>query len=264
MTAGRAVALPALHDTGAGPAVLFLHAFPLDASQWDHQVAAISGRYRCLRADMWGCGSSPAPQGEPNLRRFAGDVLEALDERRIERFVGCGGSMGGYVIWELLRLAPQRITALVLCSTRAVADSDAARQAREQTAQRVLDAGVEVIVEENVQRLLGTRSQGDPHIADPVRARIRRCTPEGIANALRAMAARPDSTALLPTVDVPTLVVAGVEDAVISSKDQRAMSDRIRGAEFVELDRCGHLVNLERPGEFSNILERFLASPMPR
>ena len=49
----------ALHDTGSGPSLLLLHAFPLDASQWDHQVAALSGEFRCLRPDMWGCGSSP-------------------------------------------------------------------------------------------------------------------------------------------------------------------------------------------------------------
>ena len=49
----------ALHDTGSGPSLLLLHAFPLDASQWDHQVAALSAGFRCLRPDMWGCGESP-------------------------------------------------------------------------------------------------------------------------------------------------------------------------------------------------------------
>lgn len=259
MTVDAVRTLPAVHDAGSGPAVLLLHAFPLDASQWDHQVAAISGRLRCLRVDMWGCGSSPAPEGEPSLAAFAGAVLQVLDERGVERFAACGCSMGGYVIWELLRLAPQRLTALVLCSTRAVGDTDAARDTREQTARRVLEQGVESIVEENVGRLLGMHGQDDVHISDPVRGRIRRCTPQGVAWALRAMAARPDSTGLLSGIEVPTLVAAGEEDTVIPSADQRAMAERIAGARFVELERCGHLPNLERHPEFSDVLEGFLA-----
>jgi len=72
--------LPALHDTGTGEAVLFLHAFTMDASQWDHQVAALSGDMRCVRVDLWGCGASPPPPpGDPSLDTFAAAVLEALD-----------------------------------------------------------------------------------------------------------------------------------------------------------------------------------------
>src|SRR6185437_15355964 len=64
--------LPAIHDTGTGDVVLLLHAFTLDASQWDHQVAALSNEMRCVRIDMWGCGaSSPPPDGEPSLDMFA-------------------------------------------------------------------------------------------------------------------------------------------------------------------------------------------------
>src|ERR1035441_1639289 len=71
----------ALHDTGVGPAILLLHAFPMDASQWDHQVAALSGDFRCLRPDMWGCGESqelPEPL-LATLDGYAAAVLRSLD-----------------------------------------------------------------------------------------------------------------------------------------------------------------------------------------
>src|SRR5207248_8055017 len=122
MAAGGAPALPAVHDTGGGPAVLFLHAFPLDASMWDHQVAALSGRARCLRVDMWGCGSSPAPAGEPGFAGYAGAVMDALHERGVESFTVVACSMGAYVAWQLLRAAPERVSALALVGARAVAD----------------------------------------------------------------------------------------------------------------------------------------------
>jgi 3-oxoadipate enol-lactonase len=259
MAGGGAAALPAVHDTGDGPVLLWLHAFPLDASQWDHQVAALSGRYRCLRVDIWGCGDSPPPPGAPSLESFTRAVMRALDECHVDRFTACGLSLGGYLIWELLRIAPERISTLILCSTRATADTQARREHREKTAHAVTAGGVETLVEESVGQLLSKQSQAEVHVADPVRGRIRRCTPEGIAWTARAMGSRPDSTPLLARIDVPTLVIAGAEDAVVASSDQRAMADEIRGAEFVEISGCGHLTNLEAPPRFDETVTAFLA-----
>jgi pimeloyl-ACP methyl ester carboxylesterase len=255
----RGEALPAVHDTGSGDPVLFLHAYTLDASQWDHQVAVLSGDLRCVRIDFWGCGQSPAPPtGPPTLAGFAASVLATLDALEIDRVAVVGLSMGGYIAFELLRLAPQRIRALALCSTRATADDDVRRDDRLAIAARVEhEHSVESIVEPMLERLLGPVARNEVHIADPVRGRIRRCTPEGIAFAQRAMAARPDSSDLLEHIDVPTLVIAGTQDAIIPVAEVRAMSGSISGARLVELD-CGHVGNLEKPDAFNEALGGFL------
>jgi pimeloyl-ACP methyl ester carboxylesterase len=251
--------LPAIHDSGTGEAVLFLHAFTLDASQWDHQVASLSDRMRCIRPDVWGCGDSPAPpDAEPTLEAFATAVLETLDARNIDRVAVVGISMGGYLAFALWRLWPERIRALVLCNTRAGADTAEARDNRLAMAERVeREHSVESIVEPMVARLLSPYAQAEAHIVDPVRGRIRRCTPAGIAFAQRAMAARPNSTSLLPTINVPTLVIAGTQDAIIPTMDVLAIADGIPEARFVELD-CGHLSNLELPRAVNEELTSFL------
>jgi pimeloyl-ACP methyl ester carboxylesterase len=252
--------LPAIHDTGTGDAVLFLHAFTLDASQWDHQVAALSGDVRCVRVDLWGCGTSPPPPaGEPNLDGFAASVLAALDSRDIDRVALVGLSMGGYLAFAVWRLAPERIRALVLCNTRAAADADESRDDRLAMAERVeREQSVESIVEPMVARLLSPGARAEAHIVDPVRGRIRRCTPAGIAFAQRAMAARPDSTGLLASINVPALVIAGTQDAIVPASEVRAMAGSIPGARYAELD-CGHLSNLEIPRAFNQQLADFLA-----
>jgi pimeloyl-ACP methyl ester carboxylesterase len=252
--------LPAIHDTGTGDAVLFLHAFTLDASQWDHQVAALSGAMRCVRVDMWGCGESPPPPtGKPSLDDFAASVLAALDARHIGRVALVGLSMGGYLGFAVWRLAPKRIRALVLCNTRAAADADGPREDRLAMAERVeREQSVESIVEPMVARLLSPGAQAEAHIVDPVRGRIRRCTPAGIAFAQRAMAARPDSTGLLASIDVPALVIAGAQDAIVAASEVGAMAGSIPGARYAELD-CGHLSNLEIPRAFNQRLADFLA-----
>ena len=251
--------LPAIHDSGPGDAVLFLHAFTLEASQWDHQVAALSDGMRCIRPDVWGCGDSPPPpDAEPTLDGFATAVLEALDARDIDRVAVVGLSMGGYLAFALWRLAPERIRALVLCNTRAGADTAETRDDRLAMAEQVeREQSVEAIVEPMIARLLSPHAQAEAHIADPVRGRIRRCTPAGIVFAQRAMAARPDSTSLLASINVPTLVIAGIQDAIIPVPEVLAMADHIPDARFVALD-CGHLSNLELPGAVSDELASFL------
>jgi pimeloyl-ACP methyl ester carboxylesterase len=240
--------LPAIHDTGSGEAVLFLHAFTMDASQWDHQVAALSGDMRCVRVDLWGCGASPPPPaGAPSLDTFAAAVLEALDSRDIKRFAVVGLSMGGYLAFALWRLAPERIRALALCNTRAAADAPGPRDDRLAMADLVeREQSVEPIIEPMVARLLSADAQAEAHIVDPVRGRIRRCTPAGIAFAQRAIASRPDNTPLLGSINVPTLVIAGTQDAIVGPTEVRAIADTIPDARHGELD-CGHLSNLELP-----------------
>ena len=253
--------LPAVHETGTGDTVLFLHAYTLDASQWDHQVAALSGDMRCVRVDLWGCGDSPPPPAEtPSLDAYAASVLAALDARGVDHFSVVATSMGGYVAFALLRLAPSRIRALALCNTRSAADDTPRHDDRLAIAERVeREQSVEWLVEPMIERLLSPASQGEAHVADPVRGRIRRCSPAGIAYAQRAMAARPDSTDMLGSIDVPTLVIAGVHDAIIPVAEVRAMSGAITGATLVELD-CGHLANLEEPRAFSAALGSFLSA----
>ncbi|MBV9099665.1 MAG: alpha/beta fold hydrolase [Candidatus Dormibacteraeota bacterium] len=252
---------PAMHDSGEGPAVLFLHAFPLDASQWDHQVAALSDARRCLRPAIWGCGDSPPPpEDAAGLDDYARAIVSALDERGVDRFSVVGLSMGGYVAFEIWRLAAARIGAIAFCNTRAGADSDASRSDRLAMAERVLSEGSpESIVEASVERLLGPRARREAHITDPVRGRIRRCTPAGIAFAQRAMAARRDSTPTLAAIGVPTLVVAGRDDAVIPAADVDSLAAGLPAAARVDLD-CGHLSNLELPHEFNRTLAEFLDS----
>jgi len=255
----RGEVLPAVHDTGSGDTVLFLHAYTLDASQWDHQVAELSGDFRCVRPDVWGCGESPLPPpGDPTLAGYAAAVLATLDSLGVDRFSVVGLSIGGYIAFELWRLAGARIRALALCSTRPGVDDEARRDDRLAIAARVeREHSVESIVEPMLDRLLGPVARNEVHIADPVRGRIRRCTPEGIVFAQRAMAARRDSGDVLESIDVPTLVVAGRQDAIIPVAEVHAMSGAISGARFVELD-CGHLGNVEEPHAFNKALGAFL------
>jgi 3-oxoadipate enol-lactonase len=248
----------AIHDSGEGPVLLLLHAYPLDASQWDGQVAALSDRYRCLRPDFWGCGSSPPPPGSASIDGYAGEVLTELDRLGVGEFAVCGSSMGGYAAFALLRAARERVRAVMLAGTRASADSEAMRAARATVAEQVRADGVEAIVEPMTQNLLCARCREEVHIADPVRGRIRRWSADGVLAVLQVLAERPDSTAMLEDIDVPTLVVCGSDDVIVPIDVSRALASAIPHAELAEFAGAGHLVNLEQPQAFSRTLGDFL------
>lgn len=226
-------------------------------------MAVLSDRWRCVRPDAFGCGGSPVPEPGLTIDAVAAAVLAALDERGIDEVAVVGLSMGGYTAMAMLRQAPERIRALVLADTRPGADGDAEAAARRENAAAVRRDGVEIVVEPMLQRLLSPAGREEVHVADPVRARIRRCTPEGVATCLEAMAVRPDSGDVLAAVTVPTLVICGEHDAGSPVEVMRAMAESIPGARFEVIEGAGHLTNLEQPARFGELLEAFLGEVYP-
>ena len=92
-----------------------------------------------------------------------------------------------------------------------------------------------------------------------VRAMMRAASPAGMANAMRAMAARTDSVELLAQIQCPTLVLVGEEDKLSSPSEAEKMAGSIPQARFQTIPRAGHLSNLEQPTRFNLLLEDFLS-----
>jgi pimeloyl-ACP methyl ester carboxylesterase len=248
--------------SGTGAPVVFVHAFPLNHHLWEAQLAAARGR-RMLAPDLRGFGDSGPPPGPATMSDLASDVLAAIEEAGIERAHLAGCSMGGYVLMELLRQRPGLALSLALIDTRSGADAEEGRATRLQTAQRLRAGGEEArrqFEEAMIERLLGatTRSKR-PAVADKVRAMMARAGTEGLACALEAMAARPDSAADLARFDRPALVVAGAEDALIPAEEARRMAEAMRQAELLIVPEAGHLPPLERPEALAAPLARLWA-----
>jgi pimeloyl-ACP methyl ester carboxylesterase len=169
--------------------------------------------------------------------------------------------MGGYVAFECMRLFPERVRALILANTRAEPDSEEMRETRNETALRVAEEGVGVLVDLQMERLLAPDTlQNDEELVENVRAMILENSPDGVVAALGAMRERPDSTPLLGGMGVPTLVVGGEEDVISSPEVMGALAAKIPDAHHVTIPRVGHLSNLEAPKMFNGVLADFLQS----
>ena len=247
-------------DSGEGRPVLMLHAFPLNGTMWGPQVAALEGSWRLVCPDLPGFGRSTQTPAQPDMRYYAERVRDLLDRLDLETVVLVGLSMGGYVAFECLRRFPERVSALVLANTRPDPDAEEARKTRYETARRVSEEGVGVLIELQMERLLSAKTrESRPEVVGRIRDMILDSTPGGVVAALGAMREREDSTPLLPEIRVPTLVIGGEEDAISSPEVMAAMAGKIPDAYHESLAGVGHLSNIEAPKEFNAAVEKFLS-----
>jgi 3-oxoadipate enol-lactonase len=247
-------------DVGRGLPVVLLHAFPFNRSMWEPQIAALFGECRCIVPDLRGFGDSPR-SGPYSMDRYADDVGALLDALQLEQAVVAGLSMGGYVALALWRRHRQRIRALVLSDTRASADTPDAAQKRLDLIEVAQTRGADAVIDLQLPGLIGKSTrEKHPDLVARVRSIMARSTVEGIVGGLQAMRTRPDSTPLLASIDVPTLIVVGDEDAVTPVKDARAMHDAIPNSRLEVIPEAGHLSNLERPAAFNTALSDFVGS----
>jgi pimeloyl-ACP methyl ester carboxylesterase/acyl-CoA thioesterase FadM len=250
----------ALDVQGDGQPVLFVHGFPLDRTVWRHLMAPLTGRRR-IAPDLRGLGLSDAPDGVYAMPQYADDLVAVLDALDAERAVVCGLSMGGYIAFELIRRHPDRVAALILINSRADADSSAAREGRDEMIRLVQDEGTAALADLLMPKLLAPESLSAlPEVADRVHTMITNAPAAGVIGALRAMKDRADSTTLLESITVPTLVVAGREDQLIPVDHARAMAKRIPDAQFTLIAGAGHLVPVEQPIPTSRVIAEFLDS----
>ncbi|HET8624634.1 MAG TPA: alpha/beta fold hydrolase [Gemmatimonadales bacterium] len=246
---------------GGGPAVLFIHGYPLDHSIWLPQLDALDG-WRRIAPDLRGMGSSDAPDLGYGIATYADDLVALLDALGVDRAVLCGHSMGGYIAFEVLRRYRTRVSGLILVATRAEPDTPEGLKAREAAAQQARELGAAAIADTMLPNMLAPDSrQENPGLAERVHQLMARTPVSGIVGALAAMRERSDSTPLLATLErLPTLVLAGGDDRLIPVERVRAMADRIPGARFTVIPGAAHLPMLESPQPTSSAIRAFLAS----
>jgi len=238
---------------------VLVHAWPLSSKMWAGQLEALRNKTMLITPDIPGLGGS-SRQKTPSVAEAAQEVAALLDDLKVTEPVIIGGlSMGGYVTFEFLRQFPERVRGLCLLATRANADTPEIRERRLDNIRFLETQPKENFLPRVIPKLLGqTILSSNSAVTEEVKALVLENSADGICDTLRAMAARRDSTELLKDIRCPTLVVAGDEDAFVTVEESGAMHSRIPGAELHIMKNTGHLLNLEQPRVFNQILSDFL------
>lgn len=190
---------------------------------------------------------------------YTRDLLATLDRAGVGPAVFAGLSLGGYVLFELLRQAPARVSGLILADTRTSVDTADRLAARERSIARARTEGASAIADEMLPSLLGPTTHAErPEVVAQVRALIESQPAETIVAGLQAIMTRPDSAAVLSSIAVPTLIIVGDEDVITPPSDALAMHRAVPGSTLVTISGAGHMSNLEDPGAFNAAMHRLL------
>ena len=154
---------------------------------------------------------------------------------------------------------PEKFLALVLCDTKSEADTNEAKIRRAQQALQVKREGAEIFARAFAQAVFFEKSfQTNPNAVASIKKIIASTSPLAIAGTLIALAARTDTTHVLSTISVPTLVLVGENDTVTPVANSRTIAEKILNADLKIISSAGHLSNLENANEFNDALEQFL------
>ncbi|MBK6800620.1 alpha/beta fold hydrolase [Novosphingobium sp.] len=188
---------------------------------------------------------------------IAGFATRLLDSAP-PRFVLIGHAMGGFVAFEVMRRAPQRVAKLVLISTLASADGPA-QTARRQGYIDLVQAGkFETVVEERIPILFPEARRGDERLLGIARQMAAETGAETFLAQQRAIMARENSRPRLGEIAVPTLVIWGEEDGITSRAHQEELVSLIDGSRLAVVPGAGHLVTLEAPEVVVPLVDAFL------
>lgn len=249
-------------DPQSSHVLLLLHAFPVGYRMWE--AVTVPDGWRALAPALPGFDGAPLPpRDSTRIDDYAESISRFMDHLQVDRAVVGGVSMGGYVTFALWRLDRRRCRGLVLADTRAGADSEQARAARETMLETLRTRGTRGVANDMLPKLLGeTTRTRHPEVVDRVRMMIERQTPDGLAAAVVRLRDRPDSTPLLRDIDVPVLVVVGEEDVVTPPAEAEQMRAQLPNAHLVRIPDAGHLASLESAAAFETALRQFVVSSL--
>ena len=218
-----------------------------DASLWRHQVAALEGRAACFVPDF-------------TTQESVGAMAETALSAMPPRFALAGLSMGGYVAFEILRRAPERIVRLALLDTRAGPDSAEQTARRRGLIQLARKGRFQGVTRQLLPMLVAEAHLANGALIEEVMAMAGRVGRDAFVRQQTAIMGRPDSRPALARVTCPTLVLCGRQDQITPPDAHMEMAAGIRDARLIVVEDCGHLSPLEQPEAVTAALTEWLES----
>ncbi|HEY1805901.1 MAG TPA: alpha/beta fold hydrolase [Terracidiphilus sp.] len=257
-------------DAGQGLPVVLLHPTPLDREYWRLLTRELAG-IRAIVPDLRGHGQSELGSSLPTgvffhvpsalvltMAQLAADIVALLDQLKISKAVFGGCSIGGYVMLELWRKAPQRMRGMMFVCSKPQPDSEANLAKRMETIARARADGVQALFDGMAQNTVAPSVRRErPEVVAEVRAQMT-LTAEAEVAVQAGLAARPDSVPTVATIRVPVLAIAGSEDTNVTAADMEAFRVAPGGCESHVLPCAGHYAAYEQPKKLAALMAPWL------
>ena len=195
---------------------------------------------------------------EATIERYAADIHAIVRKLPDQRAVVGGFSMGGYVLLALLREHPECVSAAMFIDTRAETDTPEGRATRLKSIEHMETHGTEALLDSLCQKLFRKTSPA-PQVIEASRQIMRRQRVDAVVAAQWAMAHRRDQTDLLPSLQMPALIVVGEEDLITPPTSAEAMAARLANQRLVRIPNAGHMAPVEQPDAVNKAIGDFVA-----
>ena len=213
---------------------------------FEPQIEVLSETADCIVPELW-------------HHDTMGAMAEATLAMAPPTFALVGFSMGGYVAFEILRRAAARVERLALMDTQAAPDSAESTKRRRALLDQTKIGRFHGVQRTLLPQLVHSRHVDDATISQPIFDMAQEIGADGFVREQLAIIDRADSRHMLVDIDIPTVVVVGRQDQVTPLPRSQEMAADIANSRLVVLEECGHMSPLERPGEVTEALRRWLS-----
>lgn len=232
----------AYERVGKGTPLVLIHGHPLDHTIWEPILPLLENDFELIVPDLRGFGHSETVQSDYRLIDMAADIRALLDNLGIKQAAFGGHSMGGYVALAFWRVFPDRIRGLGLVASHIYADSPERKSSRYETASEINKHGVTILADSFPAKLTANLL-----LRKRLQEIILRQSVYGVAESLRAMAERDDSSDLVVNLNFPMVVIHGTHDVLVPIERARDAKLLAEGINLVEIVGAGHMPMMEEP-----------------
>ncbi|AKA49204.1 hypothetical protein IX51_08925 [uncultured archaeon] len=247
------------YDSGNGNALLFLHSFDQSKLMWSEQLSYFRSKgYRVIAMDLRGHGQSGFKRENHNIDQFARDAISLLKHLGVDKVCIIGASLGGYVALRIWKQDSSLVSGLVLSGTKADPDSEDIKERRRSQIRFIEENGLGKFVENTSRRLAEKTREDRPWVMDCMKLLSLDITEDAVKETLQAMIDKPDDIELLTTINVPTLIMVGREDAFTPLPLSEKMNAEIKGSELKIFENAAHFCSYDIPELYSETISGFL------
>lgn len=240
-------------------AIIFVHGFPFDHTMWNFQIEELKKDFLCISYDVRGFGNSKIGDGQYTMEQYALDLIQVVDELKLEKPFICGLSMGGYICLRAIEIAEEKFGGIILMDTKSLADDDEVKIKRARAIMTINEEGAKSYVKEFIPPLFSDKTIiNKKTIVERFINKYKYNDKTGMRGGQLAMISRTDTTSVLEKTSLNILLLCGEDDKLTSPDVMKEMIKNKKTTKFVLIPEAGHLAPFENPEVVNKFIKDFL------
>ncbi len=243
-------------DLGEGFPFVLVHGYLGSSEMWTFQKEFFSKDYRVITPALPGFGESHNLKSLNSINKMAKEIINVLDQKKIDKFNLIGHSMGGMIVQEITKLIGDRVNKLICFATGSIGDIPGRFETMEETREKLKKEGTELSFS-RVPLKWFVKGDKDKNYFLCENA-VKNVSSEAADNALLAMK-NWRGKENLKNIKNDTLIIWGDKDTSYNFDQVDTLNKNIKNSRLEIFKDCAHNVHLEQPDQFNNLVKEFIS-----